>query len=114
MAVRRSLLSPAGLRAGDASDGVAHGLPAAGSEFSPRHCSFAEPLPTQLRSLRLSGVMETLEARNRQAIGGQWTYIEFLGRLLEDEVARRGQRQLTSRLRRATLNSGKTLAACRT
>jgi DNA replication protein DnaC len=66
-------------------------------------------LATQLRQLRLSGVLETLEARNRQAIDGQWNYIEFLSRLLEVEIERRAQKQLSLRLRRATLNTSKTL-----
>jgi DNA replication protein DnaC len=55
--------------------------------------------------LRLSGVLETLEARNRQAIEGQWSYVEFLSRLLEDEIARRAQKQIKLRLRRAALNT---------
>lgn len=63
----------------------------------------------QLRQLRLSGVLETLDARTRQAIDGQWSYGEFLVRLLEDELERRAQKQLTLRLRRATLNTAKTL-----
>jgi DNA replication protein DnaC len=62
-----------------------------------------------LKQLRLSGILETLAARNQQAIGEQWTYVEFLARLLEDEVERRGQKQLTLRLRRAALNTTKTL-----
>jgi DNA replication protein DnaC len=62
-----------------------------------------------LKQLRLSGILETLEHRNRQAVDGQWSYIEFLARLLEDEVERRGQKQLTLRLRRASVNSTKTL-----
>ena len=66
-------------------------------------------LSHQLRHLRLSGVLETLEARNRQAIDGQWSYVEFLSRLLEDEVERRAQKQLSLRLRRGTLNTTKTL-----
>jgi DNA replication protein DnaC len=66
-------------------------------------------LAGQLRQLRLSGVLETLESRNRQAIDGQWNYVEFLSRLLEDEIERRSQKQLTLRLRRATLNTAKTL-----
>jgi DNA replication protein DnaC len=66
-------------------------------------------LAGQLRQLRLSGVLETLESRNRQAIDGQWSYVEFLSRLLEDEIERRSQKQLTLRLRRATLNTAKTL-----
>lgn len=62
-----------------------------------------------LKQLRLSGILDTLDVRNRQAIDGQWSYIEFLARLLEDEVERRGQKQLALRLRRATVNSTKTL-----
>ena len=30
-------------------------------------------LTDQLRHLRLSGVLETIEVRNRQAIDGQWS-----------------------------------------
>ncbi len=66
-------------------------------------------LQNHLRKLRLSGVLETLEARDRQAVSGQWTYSEFLSRLLEDEVERRAQKQLALRLRRATVNQNKTL-----
>jgi len=66
-------------------------------------------LTPHLKRLRLSGVLETLDARNRQAIDGQWSYLEFLARLLEDEVERRDQKQLALRIRRATLNTSKTL-----
>src|SRR3972149_2373403 len=66
-------------------------------------------LAGQLRQLRLSGVLETLEARNRQAIDDKWSYQEFLARILEDEVERRAQKQLHLRLRRGALNSTKTL-----
>ena len=66
-------------------------------------------LTTQLRQLRLSGVLETLEARNRQAIDDKWSYLEFLSRILEDEVERRAQKQLSLRLRRGALNTTKTL-----
>ena len=62
-----------------------------------------------LKRLRLSGILETLEARNQQAIDGQWTYVEFLARLLEDEVERRAQKQLALRIRRAAINTTKTL-----
>ena len=58
-------------------------------------------LQPYLRQLRLSGVLETLEARHRQAVDGKWSYVEFLSRLLEDEVERRAQKQLALRLRRA-------------
>lgn len=62
-----------------------------------------------LKRLRLSGVLETLDVRNDQAIQGRWSYIEFLARLVEDEVERREQKQLGLRLRRATLDTTKTL-----
>ncbi len=62
-----------------------------------------------LKRLRLSGILDTLEVRNQQAIDGRWTYVEFLARLLEDEVERRAQKQLGLRIRRAAINSAKTL-----
>jgi len=66
-------------------------------------------LTPHLKHLRLSGILETLEARHRQAVEGKWSYIDFLERLLQDEVERRGQKQLHLRLRRASLNTTKTL-----
>ena len=66
-------------------------------------------LTPNLKRLRLSGILETLEARNQQAIDGQWSFVEFLSRLLEDEVERRGQKQLDLRIRRARVNTTKTL-----
>lgn len=62
-----------------------------------------------LKRLRLSGILETLDVRNQQAIEGQWTYVEFLARLLEDEVERRAQKQLRLRIRRAAINTTKTI-----
>jgi DNA replication protein DnaC len=62
-----------------------------------------------LKRLRLSGILQTLDIRNQQAIEGQWTYVEFLARLLEDEVERRAQKQLALRIRRASINTTKTL-----
>ena len=66
-------------------------------------------LAPMLKSLRLSGILETLEARSRQAVDARWSYGEFLQRLLQDEVERRAQKQLASRIRRAALNTQKTL-----
>ena len=68
-----------------------------------------QELVPALKQLRLSGILETLEARQRQAIDGKWSYIEFLERLLQDEVERRGQKQLQLRLRRAGVNTTKSL-----
>jgi len=68
-----------------------------------------QQLTPKLKQLRLSGVLQTLESRHRQAVDGKWSYIEFLERLLEDEVARRSQKQLALRLRRSGVNTSKTL-----
>jgi DNA replication protein DnaC len=66
-------------------------------------------LTPQLKRLRLSGLLESLEVRNRQAIEERLSHVEFLARLLEDEVERRAQKQLSLRLRRAAFHSDKTL-----
>jgi IstB-like ATP binding protein len=66
-------------------------------------------LVPKLKALRLSGILDTLEVRTQQAIAEHWSYGDFLERLLEDEVERRGQKQLALRVRRATLNTSKTL-----
>lgn len=69
----------------------------------------AHQLAPQLKLLRLSGILDTLEVRQRQAVDEQWSYLEFLERLLQDEVERRAQKQLDLRVRRAGLNTQKTL-----
>jgi DNA replication protein DnaC len=66
-------------------------------------------LNTILKQLRLSGILDSLEQRNRQAIDGQLAYTEFLAMLLHDEVARRDQKKLGVRLARAGFALGKTL-----
>jgi len=63
----------------------------------------------KLKSLRLSGILATLEVRNQQAIQEKTTYVEFMERLLEDEIERRNQKQLALRLRRSDLDPTKTL-----
>ena len=68
-------------------------------------------LETPLKRLRLSGILDTLAARNQQAIDSHWSYVDFLSRLLEDEVERREHKQLALRVRRAALNTAKTLEA---
>lgn len=68
-------------------------------------------LTPKLKSLRLSGILETLEVRNKQAVAEKCSYVEFLEKLLEDEVERRGQKQLDMRLRRSRLDLTKTLEA---
>lgn len=66
-------------------------------------------LAPNLKQLRLSGILDSLEARNRQAIEGKLAYTEFLALLIHDEVARRDHKKFELRLRRAAFRSGKTL-----
>lgn len=66
-------------------------------------------LSPMLKQLRLSGILDSLETRNRQAIENKLAYPEFLALLIQDEVARREQKKLNTRLRRANFRSQKTL-----
>jgi DNA replication protein DnaC len=66
-------------------------------------------LTPYLKQLRLSGVLVTLETRIEQAIREQWSFAEFLGRVLQDEAERRQQKQLDQRLRRGKVLATKTL-----
>ncbi|WP_079415568.1 IS21-like element helper ATPase IstB [Thiomonas intermedia] len=70
------------------------------------------PIPElvpHLKQLRLSGILDSLEARNRQAIESKLAYTEFLALLMGDEVARRDQNRFSTRIRRAQFRSSKTL-----
>ncbi len=62
-----------------------------------------------LKRLRLSGLLQTLELRSKQAIDDKLSFVEFLYRILTDEVERRESKQLEKRLRRACFEQHKTL-----
>jgi len=62
-----------------------------------------------LKQLRLSGILDSLELRNRQAIDEKLSYSEFLALLIQDEVARRENKKFALRVRRAGFRSQKTL-----
>ena len=66
-------------------------------------------LESMLKQLRLSGILESLTARNQQAIESKLAYTDFLALLIQDEVARRDQRQFGQRLRKAQVSGDKTL-----
>ncbi len=66
-------------------------------------------LVPDLKQLRLSGILDSLDARNRQALDAKLAYTEFLGLLAQDEVTRREQKKFALRLRRAAFRSSKTL-----
>ena len=70
------------------------------------------PMPQiepMLKQLRLSGILDSLAARNQQAIESKLAYTDFLALLIQDEVARRDQRHFGQRLRKAQMSGDKTL-----
>ena len=70
------------------------------------------PLPELtpiLKQLRLSGLLESIETRNREAIENKLTYPEFLALMIQDEAARRDQKKYDMRLRRSGFRGDKTL-----
>lgn len=76
------------------------------------HDSPHNPLPELapvLKQLRLSGILESIERRNREAIEHKMTYPEFLALIIQDEAARRDQKKYGTRLRRAGFRGDKTL-----
>lgn len=62
-----------------------------------------------LKKLRMSGLLDTLELRLRQATDDRLGFTDFLVRLLSDEVERRDGQKLEQRLRRAAFPSHKSL-----
>jgi DNA replication protein DnaC len=62
-----------------------------------------------LKKLRLSGILQSLELRLREAADDNLSYDEFLYRLVKDEVERRDAKQLDQRVRRANFEHQRTL-----
>lgn len=66
-------------------------------------------LKQQLRSLKLSGALETIELRIMEAGQNQLSFAELLSLMLEDEILTRQNRKLQRLLSHAKLNSNKTI-----
>jgi len=66
-------------------------------------------LAAALRTLKLSGMLATLEARLVQAAAGDLGHLDFLQVLCEDEISRRASVSLAKRLRRARFEEQATL-----
>jgi DNA replication protein DnaC len=66
-------------------------------------------LEQALRTLKLSGMLQTLESRLAQARAGDLGHIEFLQVLCHDEIARRESQAITRRIRRAQFEQQLTL-----
>jgi len=69
----------------------------------------SDELVPLLKKLRMSGVLETLQLRVQQAVDDELPHVEFLVRLLRDEVERREAKQLDARVRKASFEHAKTL-----
>ena len=67
--------------------------------------TMTDELTPVLKKLRLSGVLQTLDLRTKEAIDGDMSHTEFLYRLCSDEVERRehmhGQRAALLEARQA-------------
>jgi DNA replication protein DnaC len=66
-------------------------------------------LVKKLRSLKLGGMLDTLELRLKQCQEGHLGYMEFLEFLLEDELQRRANKKLATRVNQARFEEVKTL-----
>lgn len=62
-----------------------------------------------LKRLKLSGLLQSLDLRMREAVDDELALEEFLFRVLQDEVERREAKQLHVRLRRACFDNNKTI-----
>ncbi len=71
--------------------------------------SVLDDLVPLLKKLRMSGLLQSLELRLRQAVDDNLSHEEFLYRLMSDEVERREAKQLHQRVRRASFEHQKTL-----
>ncbi len=63
----------------------------------------------KLKQLRLTGMLETLPIRIKEAENSNIGYLDFLITLLEDEYERRQARGLLKRLKKAGFEEEKTL-----
>jgi DNA replication protein DnaC len=66
-------------------------------------------LENKMRSLRLNGMLDSLELRLSQAQKDSLGFIQFLELLLEDEMQHRGNRRLASRIAKAHFEEEKSL-----
>lgn len=66
-------------------------------------------LSQQLRMLKLSGMLEHMDARLMEAANNDLSHAEFLSMVLTDEVEMRTSRKMSRLLRRAALGTEKTI-----
>ena len=66
-------------------------------------------LASALRELKLSGMLDTLDARLAQAHAGELGHLDFLQVLCQDEISRRQSMSLARRIRRSRFETPATL-----
>ena len=66
-------------------------------------------LRQSLRTLKLSGMLQTLDARLAQATAGELGHLDFLQVLCDDEITRRQSMSMIRRIRRARFDEQATL-----
>ena len=71
--------------------------------------SVTAQLSQQLRTLKLSGMLEHYDARVMEAANNDLSHTEFLTMLLTDEIEERTNRKMARLLKRAALGSEKTI-----
>lgn len=66
-------------------------------------------LTTHMKTLRLSGILDSLDVRLEQARSASLGYLEFLSLIIQDEVERREANKLNQRLKRAAFEDPKAI-----
>jgi DNA replication protein DnaC len=66
-------------------------------------------LTSQLKALRLSGILDSLDVRLEQARSGSLGYLEFLELIIQDEFERREATRLNQRLKKACFEEHKAI-----
>lgn len=66
-------------------------------------------LEKMLKQLKLSGIIQSLSVRTREATQGQLSYIDYLTLLTQDELLIREQRRYSARFKRAGFKGQKTM-----
>ena len=69
-------------------------------------------LRAALKTLKLTGMLDTLDARLAQTRDGKLGHLEFLQVLCEDEIGRRDTAALARRIRRALSAAGRAVNGC--
>jgi len=64
---------------------------------------------TKLKNLKLSGIVKSIESRNKYALKNNISYMEFIELLLEDEFANRKSNSYRKRVLKSKLTETKTL-----